>query len=524
MPTVDVQSAADLPELPPRVETRDAPRGPELPLRNLQIALVGELRGEVEPCGCPTLPFGGFERRSRMLESLRAEGPLLHLDAGELLLKGVSTARTENRQTRIQAMLDLSAEAGIQAWTPGPTDIMAIGARGLSDIADGTRSGPPPVSATWLDSSGETWLDPSLVIELDSLRVGVIGLSSEPSKSDFTTPSGESLVWKDPVLAVRDSLASLPQDLDLVIALSNLSDEDNQRVAEETEGVALLLSTRGRDLNEPRSFAAENGSGGTLWVETPDRGRYLQLIRLQLGSNSDMRPILAPPLQDWRDLRTARQQRESRVQSGETISDELHASEALFKEMGRGRNLALIDTLPLAKDLDGESSLTARVAQFKTDTLTEAAEIAAAPLPPLQPTYASSGGCPSCHSQEFSRWSFTNHSRAYETLLREQQGDNPECVGCHTTGFAQPGGFGSLERTHIRKFKAVQCEACHGPLQGHPDDPRVESIPITESQCVGCHDPANSPQFDFEVYSWKATCQSHEGMTPPAGLSSGDHE
>ena len=59
------ETAIDLPSLPPRLQNSDAPRGPEITIRELRIALFGELRGEIEPCGCPTIPFGGFERRAK---------------------------------------------------------------------------------------------------------------------------------------------------------------------------------------------------------------------------------------------------------------------------------------------------------------------------------------------------------------------------------------------------------------------------------------------------------------------------
>ena len=56
--------------------------------RWFSIAAVGEVRGEIEPCGCPTLPYGGFARRDMMLQEMQ---PSFHVDVGEMLLKGFST-------------------------------------------------------------------------------------------------------------------------------------------------------------------------------------------------------------------------------------------------------------------------------------------------------------------------------------------------------------------------------------------------------------------------------------------------
>jgi predicted CXXCH cytochrome family protein len=80
-------------------------------------------------------------------------------------------------------------------------------------------------------------------------------------------------------------------------------------------------------------------------------------------------------------------------------------------------------------------------------------------------------------------------------------------VGCHSTGFGQPGGFGELTAANVGRFKAVQCESCHGPMGGHPGNPVVTPYTITPEVCIGCHDSANSPDFDFEAYMRRATCQ-----------------
>ena len=83
-----------LPPLPEVAADLVQQRFEERPARELQIALVGEVRGEIEPCGCPTLPYGGFLRRQVVLDELRATGALIQVDAGELLRHGQAKARS----------------------------------------------------------------------------------------------------------------------------------------------------------------------------------------------------------------------------------------------------------------------------------------------------------------------------------------------------------------------------------------------------------------------------------------------
>ena len=68
---------------------QEAPLSIDETVKHFTISLVGEVRGELEPCGCPTLPYGGFPRRLKALEEIRSEHKhRFHLDAGETLLKG----------------------------------------------------------------------------------------------------------------------------------------------------------------------------------------------------------------------------------------------------------------------------------------------------------------------------------------------------------------------------------------------------------------------------------------------------
>ena len=109
--------------------------------------------------------------------------------------------------------------------------------------------------------------------------------------------------------------------------------------------------------------------------------------------------------------------------------------------------------------------------------------------------------------KQFAQWTYSDHTKAWQSLISRQQQQNPECIACHSTGYGKPGGLGELTQLNIRKFKAVQCESCHGPMAGHPSDKRIQPEPITIETCTVCHDQANSPDFQFSKYIQKAGCK-----------------
>src|SRR5262245_42717681 len=55
--------------------------------------------------------------------------------------------------------------------------------------------------------------------------------------------------------------------------------------------------------------------------------------------------------------------------------------------------------------------------------------------------YAGSMRCSTCHYNIHTAWSDTLHAHALETLEGIGQGNNPDCVGCHTVGYGEPGGW-----------------------------------------------------------------------------------
>jgi len=474
--------AEPLPELPPVVdEVRD--RGPAVAPRELTLAMSGELRGEIEPCGCPTLPYGGFERRHTLLGQLEERtGPLFQIDTGEAFKKGL-VHDDEVDLPRALLIADLLASVGVDAFVPGPTDLAVMGREGLSALP---RKGLPLVSATWLDESGDTLFPPALVLEDEGVRVGVIGLSAE----------AEGVTTRAPIEAARDAIAGLPTDVDLIVIATNLGEFEVGEVAAAVEGVAVVVSRSGNSTDAKRRV------GDALVIEPPARGRYLSVMSLRLGSDARQ------PLDEQSsrthlglvDLRVVKARLDADGADTTRQAERVAEIEAELAEEGSGRNLASFESRPLGSDLDGESEVAARVESFKEESLDAAARRVASVPVEKGPTYVTGASCLSCHSRALSKWSLTNHAHALRDLRERGEHKNPECLACHSTGFGEPGGFAEVDDGALRTWGNVQCEACHGPMGGHPRDKTVVSPEVTEATCTRCHDPANSPDFDFPSY------------------------
>ncbi len=479
--------------------------------RRLTIALVGEVRGEIQPCGCPTLPLGGFERRSALLDELAQESdPLFHLDAGELLIKGFATGGRGSAAQRARLLLELSSLVDVDAWSPGPGDLAAL--QPDSWLHTITQIGPPATSSTWIGQNDKPWLPPLLVLRKQGITIGVIGVSARPGETRWK----KHITMMDPVQAAQMAVDSISEDLDLLVALSNLPDVEADRLAREVPDLAVILSTANDSNDEPRY------RDGGLVVEVPGRGRYATVLRILLGSDSGRTLFLTDDLATRDRLDEQIQTMTEHTEAGLAQSQLMDAQKRLERleqtihEQASGRNLAYVNLVPLGTRFTRpQDEIASRIEEYKLRVLhqteNELEQDQSRTNPPTE--YVSSAACFNCHSEQFARWTLTSHARAMEVLYERGAEKDPECLTCHTTGFGLPGGWADLNSSNLRKFKAVQCEACHGPLAGHPEDTSVIPTPIQPSTCLRCHDKPNSPDFNYASYLPQASCIALESST-----------
>lgn len=79
-------------------------------------------------------------------------------------------------------------------------------------------------------------------------------------------------------------------------------------------------------------------------------------------------------------------------------------------------------------------------------------------------TYAGLKTCKKCHFKHYKTWKQAKHKDAFKALPDKYKTE-AKCLECHTTGYGQPGGFVSIEKT--KGLAGVQCEMCHGPGAKH---------------------------------------------------------
>ena len=147
----------------------------------------------------------------------------------------------------------------------------------------------------------------------------------------------------------------------------------------------------------------------------------------------------------------------------------------------------------LKPDPDTENSVAAALDKV-ADVNRKALASAGKPAEPGK-RYLGAASCASCHPGEHKTWASSGHAKGREKLKVDHQEENPDCLACHATSMGRPGGFPQ----EAVDLSGVQCEACHGPGEGHPPRKMLVQEPSQET-CGPCHTQRDSPMFDAEGF------------------------
>lgn len=380
---------------------------------------------------------------------------MVWLDAG-----GFFGDPTPVGEMQIATLIEGMSRIGYAAANVGEREL-ALGVEKFLSYAAKARF--PFVSANVVtDPGAKPLLKPYVVHEIEvrgpgderprRMRIGILGLTRHQRDFLRSTPDGRNLVTIPPAEAARRWAPEMRRKSDLTVALVSMRYEDSLEVAQAARDAGAPLDFILGGMGDFVSRDEASLLGSTKIVYAGDQGRRLGEVRVYLDPK-------------------------------------------------RRPERSVFDAVWLTKDYPGDPDIESIVQSTLADMNLWYREhqFTGSPLAPIVigAIYTGSERCRACHAEADAAWARSAHARALDTLVRENQLYNPECLACHTTGYAKDGGF--LSRASTPHLENVQCEACHGPSHTHPE--QVAGFgPAGIRSCLGCHNRENSPEFNFPAY------------------------
>jgi len=514
-----------------------APRAPT-------VLFLAGLKGYTEPCGCTLdVLVGGIDRIAGYADGYKAlaDGAVV-LDAGNTLFEEPQVAphRLAQDRARVDVILDGLVALDVASTTPGPNDF-ALGKLFYLDKVRG--KGLEILAANLREEEGGLPLGPGhMVHELGEAKVGVIGVV------DPTLFVGvEGLVFSDPIEAVQQEVAALAsKNVNTIIVVDHGNLAHAKAILAAVPQVHFVIVGQ-----EPRETDAVDAVGQGWTLEAFDQGRYLGVLQLyprsatapaqfanaRTSSKAELDRIKRrieqvdgqiarlPPATPGNEppmLKTLREQVASLKQAqaaAENAAVELPETGAAFVY----RPIAMEPGYPLnAKMTVAREGYNKQLKELNTASIE--------PIPPVPEgasEYIGTERCAMCHVPEMEFWRKSSHAIAVETLIKRDKLFDGSCIGCHVTGYRQPGGsvMGKLEyltqvngTAFTKKLQDVGCESCHGPGSQHAAKPDSAEKLIVRTPgaevCGTCHTPEHSSKFNHATYVKIITGPGHPMAAP----------
>ena len=487
--------------------------------KTVRIVATASLHGTTEPCGCTSDPLGDLARIAGV-----ARGGLW-LDAGDLLYDADPPARGRRAQADLKAgTISRVYEAARAESALGPSDLYSY--NGAAKLAL-----PRQACNAASDILGIKDAAP-VVREVSGLRVGVFGVV-DPARYLATRqrlPLHERATPAPPEAAATGAQRAVDKlktdGAEIVVALLAMNRAEARKVLLAAPGIDFGII--GLEVEDGMPEAEPVGQG---WLLAPaDQGRrvaLLEIIRRDAPSRvhvaltqfageagrareaeriAKRRAALEAQLRAWRADPSADASFIAARQAELDALLKAGAPAAAAPPPGPYFTYALV---PIKRALPRDPAVADALKLLDREIgRTNLAAAANEPPPPAdakQATYVGDAACVRCHKTAAAFWQKTQHARAWQTLVTAEKQYNYDCIGCHVTGWQQPGGsnLGTVEK---RGLVNVQCEVCHGPGSKHVaedgmDEPKTMAKSPPDDLCRGrCHTTEHSDTFDLVPY------------------------
>jgi hypothetical protein len=403
---------------------------PRWPRPDLALVLSGQQHGYLQPCGCSEPQYGGLTRRYNFLQLLKAGGwPVTALDLG-----------------------DIPQRSGLQTMLKYTTSMEALKKMGYTAVALGEYEMNMPL----LDALANYALNnPSPRALAANLRNKDKGQEFDGMVHSWKVTGGKGQVKVGVVASVGPSVAKRVKDPDVAFDAGPkvLPKMLQQMRAEKPELLVLLYQGSVTEAKacakavpnfhvilcvaEEKEPPSVPETVGNTWIITlGHKTRYVGVVGVNRTGKAN-KPF------DLRYQLVA-------------LGDEFNTPER------KEKNHPLEELMQGYARTVKEKKFLAQAARRQVPHLVQT-EFPKA-------TYVGDATvCKKCHKSAYEIWKDSPHSHAYKTLVEAKNPSlrqyDPECIGCHVTGWGYKGGFTDEVKTKLLKDNG--CENCHGPCSEH---------------------------------------------------------
>jgi hypothetical protein len=413
---------------------------------------------------------------------------------------------------------------GYDVVNVGEKDLM-MGLRFFYDVSQKAKF--PFISANLVDKKTEKRIfKPHVIKEIAGLRIGVFGLL-DGTFNPILQEKEPGLTILDPISTSKALTKSLREYCDLIVALSQLGESMDKKLAKENPQIDLILGGGG----ESTRAVTERVNEVPIYRLEP-RGGYLGRIDYTLADTKKPIKFLISRERDEMEKRLERLiTRSMQIDADMTRSgkqDEMKVKELKFleskqKELEKTlialeeKNFYKHTAIPVQLSVRDDPKIMKRLEIYRAESAKlykpSVATLLEKELPekekiariPKESPFVGAISCKRCHEVNYKNWLKTKHAKASQTIVSSPKYAQEDCLICHSTGYGKMGEYVTVEEIPFY-LRGVQCEACHGERKGHPGRGEIERK-VTLGICRNCHTKDQSPTFNYVAYLEKIGCK-----------------
>ncbi len=347
---------------------------------------------------------------------------------------------------------------------------------------------------------------PHTIISKNNLKIGLIGITSQIQVK--SNKKYKIIDWKEPLAT---SLKQL-KDVDLIIVFSNLSHKMNLYIAQNYPPVNIILEA-GQRVNAQQTTLEYN----TLICHTPKDGKYIGELQIDWQESkiwkTDDKPILqlkndidrlkwfqnrilkrGGPEKAYKNMPSALIQYKQKMQQLTDLEQKLNKiKDTETKNIITSTYQSTLHPLKPSIHDELQTTRILKNSRKKANTLRRKTDV----LKRFD-VYTGSISCKKCHKKIYQAYKKTRHSKAYATLVRKSNNNNPNCIFCHVTGL--PERLAYIQAQVPKRLLEVGCEVCHGQGSQHIRKPKTYKMikKVPDTTCLTCHTDEHSSDFNYE--------------------------